>query len=398
MKSSYKDIVRSNYSNVKLSLISTFFITFTMMLISFNKLIAVPLDKIFLCFFILFYTPLIVKLEGYGFMKGEKQTLLMLCFVTIMSLMMNIDTFSFQIFLPIVGFIFSIYLSQSAILLKGLYYGSFIHILIGDILGLSSYVIGANPFVSNLAYKGMPLLNSVMGFTPTPQSFGTLCLSWLIVYFFLKERGEIKRIDKVFYLIVTLGIFLSINRTTYIGYLLILFFKRRRLFRIYLSIGVILVVIFWNSLMDTIFNTVTLDSREELLDGFNRSFWKSDSLEIYLFGRADNKVAEKYIRYATWDKRDDIENGFAMILHMLGFLGLGYYVIAVFSFVAKILRRRYLYECALLLFFCIISPGITQEYVATTFYIGLGILIYIYKRKVADESGALDIKKTDIKL
>lgn len=376
--------IQSNYLNDKLPGIITCFIALLMMLLSCNKLIAVvPLDKVVLLLVVLFYIPNAIKISMYAFSRGEKQALMMLCLVILVSLLANSDTFSFQLFLPVVGFIFSIFLSQSYILLKGIYYGSFMHILIANIIGLGAYAFGWAGGTVSLANKGLPMLKSIMGFTPTPQSFGTLCLSWLIIYFFLKERGKIKRIDKFFYLLVTVGIILSINRTTYIGYLLILFFKERRLFYTYLSISAICVVIFWNILMDTIFSTATLDSREELLDGFNRSFWNSDSWQVYLFGKADNKIAEKYIRYATWDEREDIENGFAMILHMLGFLGLGYYLSTVFIFARKTFKKKYFYECSLFLFFCIFTTFITQEFVATTFYIALGVVMYIYKNNYA---------------
>ena len=357
------------------------FIAFSMMLLSCNKLISVPLDKAVLFLSVLLYFPWIFKSPTPIFTKGELRAIFFLMAVTIVSLMVNSDQYSFQLFLPIVGLIFSALLSQSFLLIRGIYFGSFLHILIANVFGLSSYVLGANPFVSNLAYKGMPMLNSLLGFTPTPQSFGTLCLSWLILYFFFKERGKTNKWDSFFYCLVTLGIFLSVNRTTYIGYLMILFFKQRKLLYTYLAVGLVFVIVFWTVLMDTLFNANTLDAREELLDGFNRSFWGSNSWYVYLFGKGDNKLAEKYIRYATWDNRDDIENGFAMILHMLGFLGLAYYFIAVISFITKIVKKKYFYEGALVFFFCVLSPYITQEYVATTFYIVLGILIYIYKKK-----------------
>ncbi|HWV75156.1 MAG TPA: hypothetical protein VN040_25730, partial [Pseudosphingobacterium sp.] len=183
---SYQYNVQSNYTNYRSSWIITFFVAFSMLLLSCNKLISIPLDKVVLSIIVLFYIPGAIKLKAYAFTAGEKKALLMLCIVTLLSLMANSNTFSFQLFLPVVGFIFSIYLSQSSVLLKGIYYGSFMHILIGNIFSLSWYAFGTGPFVSNLGYKGMPMLNSALGFTATPQCFGTLCLSWLVIYFFYR--------------------------------------------------------------------------------------------------------------------------------------------------------------------------------------------------------------------
>lgn len=381
MRTGYQYESFNSYTPYKASWIITMFIVVSMMLLSCNKLISIPLDKVVLFLTVLIYAPSTIKVKSHSLTKGELKTLILLAIVTLLSVLVNSDSYSFQVFLPIVGFIFAIFLSQSALLIKGIYYGSFLHIFIAIFFGFASYAFGSNPFVSNLAYKGMPMLNSLLGFTPTPQSFGTLCLAWLVLYFFFKDQGKTGRIDKAFYWLVTLGIFLSINRTTYIGYLLILFFKQRKLLYTYLGFGLLLILVFWNILMDTLFNSSTLDAREELLDGFNRSFWGSNSWSVYLFGKADNKLADKYIRYATWENRDDIENGFAMILHLLGFIGLSYYIVAIATFISKVLRRKYFYEGGLIFFFCVLSPYITQEYVATTFYIVLGVLIFIYKNK-----------------
>lgn len=142
-------------------------------------------------------------------------------------------------------------------------------------------------------------------------------------------------------------------------------------------------IIYWNLLFDTLFSTDTLGARDELLEGFNKSFWGSNSLTVYLFGRGTNKLSEDITKTVTWDSRSDIENGYAMILHMYGFVGIACYLTSSIAFILKLISLRYFYEVFIAIFFLFFSPYITQEYVATTFYIILGVMIYMYKFKYA---------------
>jgi hypothetical protein len=339
-----------------------------------NKLIAIPLDKIAMPLFILLYATF--HLSSLKVNIGELTTLVIYLVCCSLSIAANFFVFNPIIFFPPIGLIFAFIIARHPAFLQLFYKAILIHIFISFFLWLDSYIHGVNDYVISLANKGMPFVNSALGLTATGQTFGTLCITGLILYYYRKDEKKPALKDRLAYILITVGIFIAINRVTFIVYLFILLVKDRKLFLIYLFITLGVALYFISVINSLFLDKGTIDSRSQLLEGFNISFWQRGNLLIWIFGRANNQVNEEIIRHVTWDERFDIENGHAMLLHTYGFLGYITYMLgcAVFTVRNFFLKRKW-YECILVILYLFLVPYFTQEFVSTTFYIILAVFL-----------------------
>lgn len=341
-----------------------------------NSLLSFPLDKLImvLCLF----TLLAAKPQAPLFRSNEILVILILAFMGIVSSLMN-ATFHPMIFFPVIGSMFTVlFAKEKKILLSSLYYGIFIHTLFAILFVILAYIIGPGDHVWPLTDKGLPFIFSARGFTPTVQTYGTLCTMWLMLFFIRKEQGHITSTDKWMYVITTLAILLTLNRSTYLFWTIILFFKMRKLFWMIVLLLLGVLVRFWEEIIAFLSNKGSLVARSELLEGFNLAYVQSGSWLVYLFGRGNNELSPSIVEKVKWDHRSDIENGYAMILHTFGALGLCCYTAICLAFIWKFIRIRRFAEAIILVYFLFVSPYITQEFVSTTFYLFLATMLYIY--------------------
>lgn len=343
-------------------------------LVTSNKLAPFPIEKVAI---ILFLGVVLYKESATFFLKRYEFELLT-CMLIICCLSFFINFFESTnaiIFFPLIGCIFCYVLARREKFIHILYYALLFHFLLALIFFILSYLIGFTRFSEDMTYKGLPFIHVIKGFTPTIQVFGSLCLAWFLIYYYSIDKGLISSSHKGYFYFVALCLFLTLNRTTFLGFGIILYFREKKFFYFLMACAGGLVLVFYKFLILTFFNLSTLDARSELLDGFNKSFWGSYSPLIYIFGRGNNQIGPAILQTVKWDFRKDIENGYAMILNTYGFTGLFFYLIAALLFM-YFTRKNWL-MLWMTLFFLLVQPYFTQEYMATSFYISIAAVLFI---------------------
>jgi hypothetical protein len=259
-----------------------------------------------------------------------------------------------------------------------MYYALLVHMVLGIIFLVLAYAGFPNPFVFSLLGKGFNFLYSERGFTATVQTFGTLCLTWLLIYFLRRAYGLNSLIDRIFFFVNCLAILGSLNRSSYLFWMIIIALEETRLFiAIIVFLGIFLVR-FWRGIIGFITVSSSLTVRNELLQGFNLSFVQSHSMLIYLFGKGTDKLPKDVLSKVKWDYRTDIENGYAMLLHTYGSVGLVFYLSVSVYLISMFVKLRKWTETFILIYFLFIAPYFTQEFVSITFYFFLSVLLFAY--------------------
>lgn len=355
-------------------------VTIFLFLLTANTLLPIPIDKLALLFFCVY----VVALGVYKPFIQWKYLLIcgVILSIGIIGGIFN-QIFDPMLYFPIVGIFFVATVKKKKQLEVGLYNALILHIILGLILYFTSYLI-ENNFVRSMAPKGMPFLNSAIGFTPTNQTFGTYCILWIIIYFNRKEKGELTRgVHKFFYVVTLVTIVATLNRSTFLFYLLLACFKDRVAISVFSIAALAFIISFFNELVAFFFNFSTLDARDELLEGFKISFWQSGSPLVYLFGKGSVFVSANIASQTTWEHRLDIENGYAFILHGYGFTGLFFYILLVAGLVFYTLKKKLFYIAVVLLFYMLFSIYFTQEFVSNSFYIFLAYMLYMSRDRIS---------------
>ncbi|MFC6099506.1 hypothetical protein [Olivibacter domesticus] len=360
----------------KRSRTSEILITVFLFLLTANTLFPLPIDKLVLIVFVTY-----ISLAGF-YKPFIQWRYLLICgailSISILGSVFN-EIFDPMLYFPIVGIFFVATIKKKRKLEEGLYNALILHSILGLIVYVSSYFI-PNTFVTSMASKGMPFVKAALGFTPTQQTFGTYCILWMMIYFNRKERGELKSgMHRFFYFITFLAMVATLNRSTFLFYLLIACFKDRVAISIFSIATLAFIIVFFQELVFFFFNFSTLDARNELLEGFTMSFWESGSIPVYLFGKGSVFVSTEIANQTTWTHRLDIENGYAFILHGYGFIGLFLYIVLVLSMVFYDLKKGQFYIAITLVFYMLFSTYFTQEFVSNSFYIMLAYLLYMSK-------------------
>jgi hypothetical protein len=218
--------------------------------------------------------------------------------------------------------------------------------------------------------KGMPFLHASMGFTPTVQTFGTLCLAWLLFYVHKKKSKTITRSDRFMFFVAIIGACVTFNRNTFVLFILMAFFNFKKFFYFFLLTVITGVIYFFDVIESLVLNVSTLNSRVDGLEGFQNSYLKSNSWIVYLFGRGDNNV---------WDTRltenSLIENGIASLLHSFGILGFVIYGIVGGILLCLLLANRKWFLAVFLFYVLFIQQVFTTELYNGTFYIMVAAII-----------------------
>ncbi len=301
------------------------------------------------------------------------------CLTCVLSAVVNLIIRPIPLF-PIIALAFVFLVARHKQIIDLLFVALTWHIIMGVILLMVSYAYKDMIFYSSLAGKGLPFIHTPVGFVSTVQVFGTLCIIWMIIYFEKVKATGHKKGYKFLYFIVTLALLLTLNRSTFLFYFVLLAFKDRRLLCIYVFLIMLTIVILVKVGLGSIFfGTQTLTSRSELLEGFNLSFWRGGTIMTYIFGKGDNFLTQDILNRVKWDFRQDIENGYAMLLHTYGFFGLTIFIISGSIFVLKLILEQRWYLAAIVGYYFFVSSFFTQEFVSVSFYIFLLVILIIRK-------------------
>src|SRR5690606_38994892 len=143
-----------------------------------------PIDKILifpLIFFLILLSAFQIKIHYLNL-----SVLLFWFLLAIFSSLYN-QTFKPMIFYPVVG-VFFVFVITQVDWLKHLHKVLFLFIFISFCFGIMAYFIGPNIAVTTLQTKGIAFLLPFKGFTTTVQTFGTICLLWIILNFEIGKK------------------------------------------------------------------------------------------------------------------------------------------------------------------------------------------------------------------
>lgn len=334
--------------------------------------LGLPFDKLFM-----------VSLVGYilatSFLKIKINyiNLAILSYWTLIAILSSAFNFTFKpmIFFPIIG-IMLIFILTRVNWLDSFFKVLFIYIFISFCFGIAAYFGGPKIAVTSLATKGIPFLLPFKGFTTTVQTFGTLCMLWIILNF---EMSEKKYGWKFFLVILTL--ILTLNRSSYLFLLVVLTIYNRKFLWFCMIMFTAALVLFYEEITGFVLNMSTLESRSELLQGFYISYWNQNSFLGYLFGKGNNFYDPEVIRLVKWQNRPDIENGYAMLLHTYGFLGLFGYILSALMLLIYIFTKKCYKLFMILLFYFFVTQFFTQEFVTTIFYLFIASILTLINQK-----------------
>jgi len=295
----------------------------------------------------------------------------------LLSYLLNLPDSSLIIFFPIIGLFFAALVSQEQYFIEVFYRALFIHIVLGILLVISSYLLGMNPFVHPMYDKGLPFLHAAKGITTTVQTYGTLIISWFLIYYHKKENSKTGGIDRWAYYVVFLGMILTFNRNTVLIYYTIIFFKHRKLFIISIIAVFLFYLYYFEFINKLIFNFSTLTSRADLLQAFREAFFNNTGWLGYLIGHGNNVVGDQ-IAMKTFYKTGYIENGTSVLLYTYGFIGYSIYMISVLIFSILFWLRGETFYAAMVFYIFIVAQQFTHEFYSSTLYVLLATLLLIF--------------------
>lgn len=319
-----------------------------------------PIDKVVIVTFIGFL--LFVSLFQIKIHYLNLAILFSWFFLALFSSLYNF-TFKPMIFFPVVG-IFFVFVIVKVDWIHTFHKVLFLYILISFCFGIMAYIAGPNFTVTSLTSKGIPFLLPFKGLTTTVQTFGTICLLWIIINF---EIG--KRKFGVDFFIVLMSLTLTFNRSSYLFLFFVLAIYNRTFLWFSAVFFIALLTAFFEQITAFFFNMSSLQSREELLQGFYLSFWNDNTFIGYLLGKGNNYYAPEIVSQVKWDHRSDIENGYALLLHTYGFAGLfGYFICTSLLLFYSLIIQSYKLAIIMALYF-FMTQYFTQEFVTNIFYL-----------------------------
>jgi len=292
------------------------------------------------------------------------------------SFIVNFPSSSFIIFFPVIGVLFSFYISKIPNYINFLFYGTIIHVIVAVILIVFSYLVKINDFVHPLYDKGLPFLHAPEGFTSTVQTFATLCILIILIYYFKIHSGGKVLYGKLLYFLTAIALLMTFNRNYFVVMFFILFFKERRIFYLFVFGLIAIYFSFFDFFNSLILNTSTISSRGRLLEAFRISFFERTNILEYLIGHGNN-VVDDSIAVHTYYKTGYIENGLSVLLYTYGLFGFTIYLIGVVVLTVKVYKNAGFFFAFLCGYVFLISQQFTHEYFSTTFYLLLSFFIYV---------------------
>lgn len=339
-------------------------LTFNIFILPFDKII-LPIYIIFLLYIRKFKVPRGQLIIGFS----------LLLYVSIIS-GLNIGHSNILILYPIL-FLFAAILAceNEELTFSCIQKSLLVNIIIGGIFAMLAFVGYENKYSLSLLTKGVPYLYAPQGFLPTLQTYGTCCISWLIISFTERKSNKWLMLLVVFLLCSTL------NRASLIFLVLLTAIYYKRIF-ISLSLFAIAVILYFlDFFMMILFSTSTIDSRKDLRVGTELSYWKSDDILVYLFGRANHQTSERIAMQTLWE-RTYIENGFDFIIHTYGILGFLLYVFLTGYFILYLFQKKLYSLSVISLFYYYFVQFITNEFLSASFYFFTLIIVKVAHKEI----------------
>ena len=357
---------------IRLTLVLIFF------LMTCNQLVGFPLDKAVM----FLYLVGMIMWNIYQGRTVSRNILLGVFAVTAFvatTFLLNLPTSSPIVFFPVLGLFFALLVSEKGRILDLLYWGLFIHLVLGLLFVISSYVFGMNSYVHAMYDKGVPFLHAAQGFTSTVQAYGTLCISWFLIYYWKRDQMQIKTMDNWAFYVVLVCIFCTFNRNTLLIFLVLLFFKQQKVFIGVLVSLAVFYIYYFDFINSVIFNLSTLDSRSDLLQAFRIAFFEQTSWLGYLIGNGNNQVPNEIAKTTVYNT-GYIENGTSVLLYTYGFIGYLIYLAAVLILALMFWVRKHVFYAVIVFYIFIIAQQFTHEFFSTTLYLLLAILLLILSK------------------
>lgn len=322
-----------------------------------------PFDKVFLFIFLL------CNLKGIAKIRGKQRFFLVIAvFLATISFLVNYPEGSIQIYYPILFIIAGIIIANNNLNLRYIRNIFTVNIVFGIVCAIMADIGIENDFARDLHEKGFPFLYGPLGFSSTNQVYGTFCILHLLISY------EIKKVD-MFSLLSVIGLLLTMNRASWVFLLCLWFWYRRKtLFVVLLGVGYV-VMKYWK-LLEDVFDTTSLDSRDELREGVERAFWKSKDLLVLLFGYGNSNTSEDIAELTTW-KRTYVENGLDFIGYAYGYVGLTFVGLTLFLFLSKRFSSKTMMIFSFFFIYLIFEQWLTQEFLASSFMFFFAIMIII---------------------
>lgn len=328
-----------------------------------------PIDKILIIPYILFlYTCKNVK-----YSKIEQLILGVLFLIATASFVVNYPNGSIQIYYPI--FFLSAGLLAAHAKINPLTVRNIlaINIIFGLGATIAAFLGFENEFSYSLREKMLPYIYGPYGLSPTQQVYGTFCILIQIISF------EYKKYDWLFVTSLICMIF-TLNRCTLLFFGILLLVYKRKYFISLCIAGITFIIAYWEIISGIMFSTATLESREDLRKGAEISFWNSHDIFVYLFGRGNTNTTEGIASRTYWE-RTYIEHGLDFLLHCYGYIGLTIIVLLMVGFIFKFIRKKQLGYALITLYYLMIEPFFTHEFLASSFFYFMLIIIYLSKNK-----------------
>lgn len=326
----------------------------------------IPIDKLsIIIIIIMYYNKTDIKqrsklVAGYS----------LLCLTVLISFLINPNR-NILIFYPLILSFTAALVSKTNISLKLIQDSLLLNIYSGLILSIAATILNTElPGTLSLIEKAMPFIYAPIGFCPTLQVYGTLCIAWIFISFESKQKKTIS-----FYLIIFAAI-ITFNRATLLFLIVLLFIYKTKPTIIIISI-ISCFLLSIDIIQDALLSSSTLNSRNELRVGAELSYWNSHDMITYLIGKGSHMTTEAIANKTIWG-RQYIENGFDFIFHSYGIIGFIIYNIIIAYLLYKAILNKQLYLTLIIIYYYYIEQFLTNEYLTSSFvYISLIILTII---------------------
>lgn len=331
--------------------------------------VPIPFDKLLIIPYIMFLS----FLKKIKFTRIERLILGILCVIASISFIINYPQSSIQIYYPIIFLAASILAARSNINILIVRKILAVNIIIGLIAVIASYLGYENNFAFSHAQKMLPYLYGPLGLSPTQQVYGTFCILLQLISF------EYKKYDWLFFISI-LCLILTLNRCSILFFAILIFIYKRNYFYSLCIIGITLILYYWEVISNIMFSTATLDSRGDLRKGAEISFWKSNDIIIYLFGRGNTNTTEAIAARTYWE-RTYIEHGLDFIFHCYGYIGFSIIALLMIVFIGNLLRKKSIGYALICIYYLMIEPLFTHEFIASSFFYFMFIILYLSNKK-----------------
>lgn len=340
-----------------------FFIT----LLQVNK--PLPIDKVLIIPYIFF----LCQCKKVRLFEIEKIILGVLYFTATLSFVINYPNGNIQIYYPIFFLsagLLSAHTKVNLLIVRKIL--SF-NIIFGLGAIIAAFLGFENEFSFSLREKMLPYIYAPLGLSPTQQVYGTFCILIQIISY------EYKKYDWIYVGSLICMIF-TLNRCTLLFFGILLLVYKRKYFISLCIIGITFIIAYWEMISNILFSTDTLQSRNELREGVEISFWKSNDIIVYLFGRGNTNTTEHIASKTLWE-HTYIEHGLDFLFHCYGYIGFTIIVLFILGFICQLLKRKQWGYALITFYYLMIEPFFTHEFLASSFFYFLLIIIHLSKEE-----------------